>query len=115
MVNSWNEWADDFKPFAARPFGYRSVWVGYDPALSGDSAGLIVLAPPAVPGGKFRVLHKCHWRGMDFEAQAEAIRPVTQQYNVTYMAIDTTASARAFISSCTGSTRKRSRSITRLK
>ena len=90
MVDSWDEWADDFKPFAARPFGYRPVWVGYDPALSGDSAGLIVLAPPAVPGGKFRVLHKCQWRGMDFEAQAEAIRQVTQQYNVTYMAIDTT-------------------------
>jgi hypothetical protein len=28
---------------------------------------------------------------MDFEAQAEAIRQVTQQYNVTYMPIDTTA------------------------
>jgi hypothetical protein len=27
---------------------------------------------------------------MDFEAQAEAIRQVTQQYNVTYMVIDTT-------------------------
>ncbi|QIE25457.1 Terminase RNaseH-like domain protein [Caballeronia sp. SBC1] len=27
---------------------------------------------------------------MDFEAQAEAIRQVKQQYNVTYMAIDTT-------------------------
>jgi hypothetical protein len=66
------------------------VWVGYDPALSGDSAGLIVVAPPAVPGGKFRVLHKSQWRGMDFEAQAEAIRKVTEQYSVAYMAIDTT-------------------------
>ena len=27
---------------------------------------------------------------MDFEAQAEAIRTITQQYNVTYMAVDTT-------------------------
>jgi uncharacterized protein YjcR len=52
MVDSWDEWHDDFKPFAARPFGFKPVWVGYDPALSGDSAGLIVLAPPAVPGGK---------------------------------------------------------------
>jgi uncharacterized protein YjcR len=90
MVDSWDVWADDFKPLAPRPFGYRPVWVGYDPALSGDSAGLVVVAPPAVPGGKFRVLHKCQWRGMDFEAQAEAIRQITQQYNVTYMAIDTT-------------------------
>jgi len=90
MVDSWDAWADDFKPLAPRPFGYRPVWVGYDPALSGDSAGLIVVAPPAVPGGKFRVLHKYQWRGMDFEAQAESIRQVTQQYNVAYMAIDTT-------------------------
>ncbi len=90
MVDSWEEWADDFKPHSARPFGFRPVWVGYDPALSGDSAGLIVVAPPAVPGGKFRVLHKCQWRGMDFEAQAEAIRTITKQYNVAYMAIDTT-------------------------
>ncbi|MFM0181774.1 terminase ATPase subunit family protein [Paraburkholderia aspalathi] len=90
MVDSWEEWADDFKPLAPRPFGFRPVWVGYDPALSGDSAGLILVAPPAVPGGKFRVLHKCQWRGMDFEAQAEAIRTITKQYNVAYMAIDTT-------------------------
>ena len=90
MVDSWDVWADDFKPLAPRPFGYRPVWVGYDPALSGDSAGLIVVAPPTVPGGKFRVLNKCQWRGMDFEAQAESIRQVTQQYNVAYMAIDTT-------------------------
>ena len=90
MVDSWDEWLEDFKPFAARPFGFKRVWVGYDPALSGDSAGLIVVAPPAVPGGKFRVLHKEQWRGIDFEAQAEAIRRVTQQFNVEYMAIDTT-------------------------
>jgi uncharacterized protein YjcR len=90
MIDSWDEWHEDFKPFALRPFGYKPVWVGYDPALSGDSAGLIVVAPPAVPGGKFRVLHKSQWRGMDFEAQAEAIRKVTEQYSVAYMAIDTT-------------------------
>ena len=90
MVDSWVEWADDYKPFAARPFGFRPVWVGYDPALSGDSAGCIVLAPPAVPGGKFRVLEKHQWRGMDFEAQAESIKQITQRFNVEYIAIDTT-------------------------
>ena len=41
-------------------------------------------------GGKFRVLHKEQWRGMDFEAQADAIRRITQDFNVEYMAIDTT-------------------------
>jgi hypothetical protein len=90
MVDSWDVWADDFKPLAPRPFGYRPVWVGYDPALSGDSAGLVVVAPPAVAGGKFRVLEKHQFRGMDFEAQAECIRQITQRYNVAYIGIDTT-------------------------
>lgn len=89
MVDSWDVW-EDVKPFAMRPFGHRPVWVGYDPALSGDSAGCVVLAPPSVPGGKFRVLERHQWKGMDFEAQAESIRQITQRFNVTYMAIDTT-------------------------
>ncbi|GIX38034.1 MAG: bacteriophage terminase ATPase subunit [Silanimonas sp.] len=89
MVDSWAVW-DDVKPFAARPFGSRPVWVGYDPSLHGDSAGCAVLAPPAVPGGKFRVLEKHQWRGMDFAAQAESIRQITQRYHVTHIAIDAT-------------------------
>lgn len=87
MVDSWEVW-DDFKAFAARPFGFREVWIGYDPAQLGDSAGLVVLAPPAVAGGKFRILEKHQWRGMDFPAQAEKIRQITQRYRVTYMGID---------------------------
>lgn len=90
MVDSWDLWAQDYKPFAARPFGDRQVWVGYDPAESGDSAGLVVIAPPMVPGGKFRVLEKHQFRGMDFAAQAEAIRQVTKRYWVTYIGIDIT-------------------------
>lgn len=87
MVDSWERW-DDFKPFALRPFGSRDVWLGYDPALTGDSAGLVVVAPPAVPGGKFRVLEKHQFRGMDFREQAERIRKITQQYSVSYIGID---------------------------
>lgn len=89
MVDSWSEW-DDYKPFAARPFADRQVWVGYDPAESGDSAGLVVVAPPLVPGGKFRILERHQFRGMDFNAQAEMIRRVTMRYWVTYIGIDTT-------------------------
>lgn len=89
MIDSWEEW-DDYKPFAARPFGYREVWIGYDPALTGDSAGLVVLAPPAVPDGKFRILAKYQFHGMDFEKQAERIRQITKQFNVTYIGIDVT-------------------------
>jgi uncharacterized protein YjcR len=89
MVDSWSIW-DDYKPFAARPFADRQVWVGYDPAENGDSAGLIVVAPPLVPGGKFRVLERHQFRGMDFTAQAETIRQVTRRFWVTYIGIDTT-------------------------
>ncbi|WP_367863188.1 terminase ATPase subunit family protein [Pseudomonas guariconensis] len=88
MVESW-DWPD-YSPFAERPFGERPVWVGYDPAESGDSAGLIVVAPPLVPGGKFRILERHQFRGMDFTAQAETIRQVTRRYNVAYIGIDTT-------------------------
>lgn len=90
MVDSWEAWDEDFKPFATRPFGDKQVWVGYDPAETGDTAGLIVVAPPAVPGGKFRILERHQFRGMDFAAQAEAIRGVTQRYWVTYIGIDMT-------------------------
>ncbi|SFB30861.1 terminase ATPase subunit family protein [Azotobacter beijerinckii] len=90
MVDSWVEWVEDYKPHALRPFGDRQVWVGYDPAETGDSAGLVVVAPPLVPGGKFRVLERHQFRGMDFAAQAEFIRKVTQRYWVTYIGIDTT-------------------------
>ncbi|MGU5593090.1 terminase ATPase subunit family protein [Aeromonas sanarellii] len=91
MVDSWEVW-DDYKPFAMRPMGNRPVWIGYDPAKGGkgDSAGCAVLAPPAVPGGKFRVLERHQWKGMDFAAQAEAIRHMTLRYNVAYIGIDTT-------------------------
>lgn len=90
MVDSWVEWADDYRPFAARPFGDRAVWIGYDPSETGDSAGLVVVAPPQVPGGKFRLLERHQFRGMDFAAQARFIQQVTQRYWVTYIGIDTT-------------------------
>ncbi|EJE6962936.1 terminase ATPase subunit family protein [Escherichia coli] len=89
MVDSWEVW-DDYKPFALRPLGERSVWVGYDPALSGDSAGCVMVAPPVIEGGKFRVIEKHLWHGMDFAAQAENIRKITERYNVTYIGIDVT-------------------------
>lgn len=89
MVDSWELW-EDFRPFHARPFGDRPVWIGYDPSHTGDAAGLVVIAPPMVPGGKFRVLDKIQFKGMDFEEQAERIRLLTQTYNVEHIAIDTT-------------------------
>jgi len=89
MVDSWVEWLD-VKHFTNRPYGDRPVWVGYDPSLTGDSAGLVILAPPGTAGGKFRVLEKIQFRGMDFEAQANLIKDTTLRYNVEYIGIDAT-------------------------
>lgn len=89
MVDSWEEWRD-FKPFADRPFGSRRVWIGYDPSHTGDNAGLVVVAPPAVAGGKFRALERHQFRGLDFTAQAEFIRQLTLKYQVEHIGIDAT-------------------------
>lgn len=89
MVDSWEAW-DDVKPFSQRPYGWRPVWVGYDPSLTGDTAGCVVLAPPSAPGGKFRVLERHQFKGMDFEAQADVIRKITERFNVAHIGIDTT-------------------------
>jgi uncharacterized protein YjcR len=89
MVDSWEVWGDDWKPFSPRPFGNKPVWVGYDPSNTGDSAALVVLAPPAVPGGKFRILERHQFKGADFAGQAEFIRQTCDRYNVVYIGIDT--------------------------
>ncbi|MGV8925263.1 MAG: terminase ATPase subunit family protein [Ewingella sp.] len=89
MVDSLDEW-EDFDPYLIRPFGFRPVWIGYDPSHTGDSAGCVVLAPPAVPGGKFRILERHQWKGMDFAAQAESIKALTARYVVEYIGIDAT-------------------------
>lgn len=89
MVDSLDEWKD-FDPYQIRPFSFRPVWIGYDPSHTGDSAGCVVLAPPAVPGGKFRILERHQWKGMDFAAQAKSIEALTERYVVEYIGIDAT-------------------------
>ena len=89
MVDSLEKW-EDYTPFADRPFGHRPVWIGYDPSLRGDSAGGVVIAPPVVAGGRFRILERHQWKGMDFAQQAESIRELTQKYTVEYIGIDAT-------------------------
>jgi len=89
MPDAWPDW----NPFAPRPLGNRPVWVSYDPNGSsgkGDSAGLVVLAPPAVPGGKFRAVERHQLRGMEYEEQANFIKEITTRYNVQHIAIDGT-------------------------
>ena len=89
QVDSLEEW-HDFKPFYQRPFGNREVWLGYDPAFTGDRAALAIVAPPRVEGGDYRVLHKQTFHGMDFEAQASRIKQFCDDYNVSRIVIDKT-------------------------
>lgn len=91
MVDAYEEWADvDWLALdmGRRPYGNGRVWVGYDPSATGDSAALLVVAPPVGKGGKFRVLEKQQFRGLDFAAQAAAIKAVCDRYNVEYIGID---------------------------
>jgi uncharacterized protein YjcR len=99
-VDSFYTWRD-FKPAeiglpGRRPFGNKPVWLGYDPNKQGrDDAALAVVAPPDRAGGKFRVLEKLRFNGLDFEGQAKAIRDVAERYNVEDIAIDTSGSGLA--------------------
>ena len=89
QVDSLEEW-HDYKPFYQRPFGNREVWLGYDPAFTGDRAALVIVAPPKVEGGDYRVLHKQTFHGMDYETQASRIKQFCDDYNVTRIVIDKT-------------------------
>lgn len=82
-------WAD-FNPDAPRPFGNAPVWLGYDPSRTRDDATCVVVAPPAEPGGNFRILEKHSWRGQSFTHQAAQVKKITERYNVQHIGIDTT-------------------------
>ena len=88
-VDSLVDWTD-FNIEAARPYGNRAVWAGYDPQESetGDNAALVIAAPPLMEGGQFRILERHQLRGLDFEQQAEFIKAVLSRYNCTYLGVD---------------------------
>lgn len=89
MIDAEEEWTD-WKPYTPRPMGNAEVWLGYDPSLSRDSAGLVILAAPSTPGGVIRGIERIQFKDPDFEAQANVIKSMLEKYNVTYVAIDTT-------------------------
>lgn len=89
-VDSWDAWADFYKPFAVRPVGNLPVWIGYDPADSGDAAALLVILPPRFAGDKFRIIDRHMLHGNDFEAQGGFIRQQLDIYNVDKIVIDKT-------------------------
>ena len=90
-VDALVEW-EDFNPEAARPYGERNVWAGYDPQNSetGDNASLVIFAAPLIEGGPFRLLERHSLRGLDFEQQAVFIKSVLSRYHCTYLGIDAT-------------------------
>ncbi len=88
-VDSWDCWADFYKPFTPRPCGNAAVWVGYDPTDSGDAAGLVVFLAPRFAGDKFRLVEHRLLSGNNFEQQADVIRSLLADYNVAKIVIDT--------------------------
>ncbi|MFC1154459.1 terminase large subunit domain-containing protein [Pasteurella multocida] len=89
QVDSLEEWKD-YKPFLKRAFGNREVWLGYDPSHTGDRAALVIVAPPRVEGGDYRILHYQTFHGLDFEAQAKQIQRYIEDFNITKITIDKT-------------------------
>lgn len=93
MVDAMVDWID-VQFFVLHPshrrYGNFPVAIGYDPSLTGDSAGCVVVALPRTSGGKFRILERHQFRGMDFAGQAEKIRELMQAYAVVDIAIDAT-------------------------
>jgi len=80
----------DHNPDAARPFGERPVWGGFDPARSGDLSCFVIVAPPVLAPEKFRVLRVFSWKGMNFRYQAKQIEELFRRYNFTYIGVDVT-------------------------
>lgn len=84
-----SEW-QDHDPDAARPFGNREVWAGYDPARNGDTACFVLLAPPMSAGEPFRVLVVESWHGFAFRWQVDRIKEYFNRYRITHLGIDNT-------------------------
>lgn len=96
QVDPEDDWPDVDRvkiQLGARGAYAGEVWLSYDPNGGGDNAdgaGLVVVAPPRVAGGKFRVLERKTFRGSDFTEQAEVIQAYTKRYKVTKIDIDRT-------------------------
>ena len=93
QIDVWDAW-DDYQPDLNpdRPFGDAPVWVGFDPAYTGDHSALVVIAPPPVGDKKapFRLLERVRYKLPAFADQAAELLKITRRYNVQYMGIDAT-------------------------
>lgn len=84
----------DYDPTAARPFGDREVWAGFDPARTGDNSTFVLIAPPLYAVERFRVLAVYHWQGLSFSHQAKQIKELMRRFNITHIGIDITGIGR---------------------
>lgn len=84
----------DYDPTAARPFGDREVWAGFDPARTGDNSTFVLVAPPLYAVERFRILAIYHWQGLSFSHQAKQIKDLMQRFNITHIGIDITGIGR---------------------
>lgn len=85
-VDAWDAWPD--LPEGEHRHNLGPVWIGYDPSRSRDDASVAVIAPPRAEGGAYRVVERLTFSGVDFHAQAEAIRALTTRYQVERIAVD---------------------------
>lgn len=90
MVDSWDAWSD-YREYSPRPLGNSPVWIGYDPAKSGDGAAISVVAAPRTMLSPFRIISREMFRGMDYEKQVDHIRELTLKFNVEHIGMDTNA------------------------
>lgn len=52
--------------------------------------GFVVIAPPALPNEKYRILERHQWQGLSYKYQAAQIKRLFEKYKMTYIGIDTT-------------------------
>ena len=97
LVDSFVEWGDFYKPFAAKPVGDLPVWLSYDPADAGDAAALVVVLAPRFSGDAFRIVERHLLHGNDFEAQANFIRETMRRFNVRKIVVDKTGLGAALV------------------
>lgn len=95
LCDSWEEWTD-FSPFSSRPYAHKPVTIGYDPAISGDNAGVTVLTMPTPEFPEFRVLEKHKWHGTANE-QAKRMRDLVRRFNVVHIGVDSTGIGATFL------------------
>ena len=95
LCDSWEEWTD-FSPFSSRPYAHNPVTIGYDPAISGDNAGVTVLTMPTPEFPEFRVLEKHKWHGTANE-QAKRMRDLVRRFNVVHIGVDSTGIGATFL------------------